>query len=136
MAQFQKFNNFIEMLCLAEHGLDVDQLAVALCDSEPDAENDVDIDDLSEISYANCSSRNVTRLSATQTGGIFKLLCEDLTINAAGGAVGPFRYVVLFNADSNNKLIGFYDYGADLTLKDGEQFIIDFDGANGVLIMQ
>ena len=52
----------------------------------------------------------------------------------ATGAVGPFRYVVLYSDTATNKeLIGFYDYGSAVTLAAADTFKIDFDASNGVL---
>jgi hypothetical protein len=51
---------------------------------------------------------------------------------AAAGGIGPFRYVVLYDSSAGNKLIGYYDYGASLSLALGDTFTVDFDGTNGV----
>jgi hypothetical protein len=135
MASFNKFNSFVEALAEKVHNLGSDQLRVALCAAAnaPVSAN-TNLAALTQISYTNCSSRNVTTTSSEQAGGTYKLVCADLTLTAGGGAVGPFRYIVLYNdTAAADELIGFYDYGSDLTLADGESLTIDFDGANGVL---
>ncbi len=44
--------------------------------------------------------------------------------------MATFRYVVIYNdTATNDELIGFYDYGSDVTLANGETFTIDFTGA-------
>lgn len=134
MATFQKFHSFVEAIAEKKHDLGSDQLAIALTNTAPDATNAV-LADITEISYTNLSSRNVTTSSSAQTGGTYKLVLEDLTLTASG-AVGPFRYVVLYNdTAANDELIGWYDYGSSISLAAGETFTIDFDGTNGVLTL-
>jgi len=135
MASFNKFNAFVEAVAEEKHNFESDQLAVALCAAAnaPAAANSV-LTDLTEISYTNCSSRVVTTDSYSQTGGTAKLVCSDLTLTASGGTVGPLRYVVLYNETApSDELVGYWDYGSDITLQDGEQLSIDFDDSNGVL---
>ena len=138
MASFTKFNAFVEHLSEKVHNLGADQLVVALCAAAnaPAASNSV-LGDLTQISYTNLSSRNVTTSSSSQSSGTYKLVCADLVLTASG-SVGPFRYVVLYNdtpTSPADPLIGYYDYGSDLTLANGETFTIDFDGTNGVLTL-
>ena len=132
MATYTKFNSFVEAVAEKVHNLGSDQLKIALTNSAPSASN-TQLSDLTEISYTNCSSRNVTTSSSTQTSGTYKLVCADLTLTASGGSVGPFRYVVLYNdTATNDELIAYYDYGSSITLNDGDSFVVDFDGTNGV----
>lgn len=134
MASFNKFQSFVEAIAEKVHNLGSDQLMVALtaAANAPVATN-TQLSNLTEISYTNCSSRVITTTSSSQTSGTYKLVLTDLVLSASG-AVGPFRYVVLYNNTATNKeLIGWWDYGSELTLANGESFTIDFDAANGVI---
>ena len=135
MAAFNKFNAFVENLAEKVHNLGSDQIKVALTNTAPTASNTV-IADITEVSYTNLSTRNVTTSSSSQTSGTYKLILTDLTLTSTGGSTGPFRYVVLFNdtpTSPADPLIGWYDYGSSITLADGESLTIDFDGTNGAL---
>lgn len=132
MASFNKFNSFVEAVAEKVHNLGSDQIVVALTNSAPNA-TDTQLSAIPEISYTNCSSRNVTTTSSAQTSGTYKLTLTDLVLTASG-TVGAFRYVVLYNdTATNDELIGYYDYGSAITLASGDTFTIDFDGTNGVL---
>lgn len=138
MATFNKFNIFVEHRSNGVHNLGSHQLTVALTNTAPSAANTV-LADITEISYTNCSSRNITTTSSSQTGGLYKLIIQDLTLTATGGSVGPFRYIVIFNntpTSPADPVIGWYDYGSSLTLASGESLTVDFDGTNGILTDQ
>lgn len=133
MATYVKFQPFVEAVAEKKHNLGSDQLKIALTNSAPSAANSV-LTDITEISYTNCSTRNVTTSTSAQTSGTYKLVCADLTLTASGGTVGAFRYVVLYNdTATNDDLIGYYDYGSSITLNDTETLLIDFDASGGVL---
>lgn len=135
MASYNKFEPFVEDIAEKVHDLGSDQLKVALCNAAnaPAAANG-QLSDLTEIAYTNLSSRNITTSASAQSGGTYKLTLADLTLTASGGAVAGFRYIVIYNDDADNdELIGYYDYGSDLVLNDGDSLAIDFDDANGVL---
>lgn len=137
MASFNKFQSFVEALAEKKHDLGSDTLTVALCAAAnaPVNTNTV-LANLTQVAYTYCSSRAVTTTSSAQTSGTYKLVLADLTLTASGGSVGPFRYVVLYNdTAANDELIGWYDYGSDITLAAGETLLIDFDGSNGVLTL-
>jgi hypothetical protein len=133
MASFVKFQPFVEALAEKVHNLGSDQLVIALTNTAPNA-TDATLSQITEISYSNCSSRNITTSTSSQTSGTYKLVLTDLVLTASG-AVGPFRYVVLYNDTSaSDNLIGYWDYGAGgVTLANAETFTIDFDATNGVL---
>lgn len=135
MASFNKFNSFVEAIAEKVHNLGSDSLVVALCAAAnaPVATN-TQLSDLTQASYTNCSSRALTVSASSQSSGTYKLVINDLVLTASGGTVGPFRYVVIYNdTATNDELIGYYDYGSDITLASGETLTIDFDGSAGVL---
>jgi hypothetical protein len=134
MASFNKFNSFVEAVAEKVHNLGSDALKVALtaAANAPVASN-TQLSNLTEIAYTNLSARAITTTSSSQTSGTYKLVLQDLTLTASG-TVAAFRYIVIYNDTATNKeLIGWYDYGSDLTLNNGESILIDFDAANGVL---
>lgn len=128
MATYQKFDQFVEDLAVAVHDCDTDQFTVALTNSAPVATNTV-LANLTEISYTNLSSRNLTTSTASQTSGTYTQLFADLVLTSSGGSTGPFRYVVIYNntpTSPADPLVAFYDYGSALTLADTETLTIDF----------
>lgn len=136
MATFNKFNAFVENLAEKVHNLGSDQLVVALTNTAPVATNTI-LTDITQISYTNLSSRNITTSSSAQTSGTYKLVLTDLVLTATG-AVGPFRYVVIYNdtpTSPADPLIGYYDYGSSISLASGETFTVDFDATNGLLTL-
>lgn len=116
------------------HNLGSGQLVVALTNTAPVAGNSV-LADITQITYTNLSSRNITTSSSAQTAGTYRLILNDLVLTATG-AVGPFRYVVIYNdtpTSPADPLIGWYDLGSSISLAAGESLTIDFDGVNGLL---
>jgi len=136
MAAFNKFDSFVEAVAEKLHDLGADQLVIALTNSAPIA-TDTQLSNITQITYTNLSTRNLTRTSSSQTSGLYKLVIADTTLTSTGGSTGPFRYVVIYNDTSvNDLLVGWYDYGTSLTLNTGESLAVDFDGANGLLTIQ
>ena len=133
MATYTKFQSFVEALAEKSHNLGGDTLTVALTDTAPSASTDTVLADIVEATYTNLSARAITTSTSAQTAGTYKLVLTDLVLTASG-AVGPFRYVVVYNdTATNDELIAYYDYGSSISLSSGETFTIDFDASNGFL---
>ena len=127
MATYNKFNAWAETMVEGAN-LGSDQFVIALTDSAPVASNSV-LADITEISYTNLSSRNVTTTSSSQTSGTYTLVLQDLVMTASG-SVGPFRYVVLYDDTlAGDPLVGWWDYGSSITMANADTFTIDFTGA-------
>lgn len=139
MAAFNKFNSLVEALGRKVHNLNADSLKVALTNSAPAAANTV-LADITQIAPGNgyASGGNASAGNAyAQAAGIAKLTSGDVTFTASGGPMATFRYAVLYNDTAGSKeLIGFWDYASGVTLADGESFVVDFDGVNGILTVQ
>lgn len=132
MASFNKINSFVEAVAEKVHNLQSDTLKVALTNSAPVATNTV-LANITEISYTNLSARALTVSSSSQSSGTYALVLADLVLTASG-AVGPFRYAVIYNdTATNDELIGWYDYGSSISLASGETFTLDF-GANVITL--
>lgn len=133
MATFTKINSFVEDLAEKVHNLGSDQLVVALTNTAHTSTWG-QLSDLTQISYTNLSSRNITTTSSAQTSGTYKLVLADLVLTASG-SVGPFQYIYVYNDTStNDRLIAYYDYGSAVTLlNSGDTFTINFDDSNGFL---
>ena len=131
MAGYNKFQDFVESIGLEEHNLNTDTLKAYLSNAAPSAADDADKTDLAEISNENGYAAPVDIQNAySESGGTGTLTAVDIEITASGGTIGPFRYVVIFNDDHpNDGLVSWWDYASELTLQDGEKFVIDF-GAN------
>lgn len=127
MATYNKFQAWADTMPEGAN-LATDQFVIALSNSAPVATNSV-LADITQISYTNLSSRNVTTTSSSQTGGTYTLVLADLVMTASG-AVGPFRYVVLYDDTlAGDPLVGWWDYGSSITMANGETFTVDFTGA-------
>jgi hypothetical protein len=132
MAAFTKVDSLNESIAEKIHNLGSDQLMVALTNTAPVTTNTV-LANITEITYTNISSRVLTTTSSSTSSGVYRLILADLTLTASG-AVGPFRYIVIYNNTATNKdLIGFSDYGSSISLANGETFRLDFDNVNGLL---
>jgi len=141
MAAFNKFDAFVEALAEKVHNLGSDTLKVYLTNDTPSASADAVKADLAEISAGNgytAGGNTAAQTSSAQTGGLYKLVLGDpASWTAAGGAIGPFRYAVLYNSTTaGGNLIGYWDYGSSISLASGDTFTVDFDPTTGVLTLQ
>jgi hypothetical protein len=138
LASFVKFSQFVEDLAKKVHNLNSDTLKILLTNSAPSASNAVKAD-LTEISAANgysAGGTTATFTSGAQTSGTYKLILADVTFTASGGSIGPFRYACLYNdtpTSPADPLIGYWDYGASISITDTNSFLVDLDGSAGVL---
>lgn len=129
MAVFNKFEVLSEDIARKVHDFNGDTLRYYASNTTPSASLDAVKADLAEITIQNGYAGGIDAQNAvSRTGGVTSVTGVDGSINAAGGSVGPFRYIPLFNdtpAAPADPLIGYWDYGTSITLADGESFLID-----------
>ena len=154
MSVFFKFQPFVEAVAHGTHNLGTHDLHILLTNTVPNtADNVVDTtgavcivkatSNAEEIAAGNGYDKGGTEITVTasgQAGGVYQLDADPEVITAAGGAIGPFRYVVLYNnsagAAATRPVIGWYDYAASITLNDGESLTVTFDAVDGVLQLE
>lgn len=125
-------------LANGKHTWSSDTLKLKLTNTEPVLTNTsaADIVELAGGGGYPANGLPLTVVSSTQVNGLYKLIIADYTLSATG-SVGPWRYAVMCNVSAaGNPLIGWYDYGAAVTLSNGEGFLFDFDGSNGAISLQ
>src|SRR5688500_5665746 len=132
MAAFNKYQQFVEDLGNKVHDLvgTNDVLKVMLSNTAPNAATHAVRADATEISAGNgyTAGGEDTQNDGSEAGGTLTVTGVDVVWTAAGGTIGPFRYVILYNdtpTSPADPLIGWWDYGSSITLQIGETFTAD-----------
>lgn len=132
MATYTKIQDFTEQLIRGIHDWDLHVFKVMLTNSAPLVTNTVKAD-LTEITAGSgyTAGGTATTITLSETTGTTTVQGTQVVFLASGGAIGPFRYVVLYNDTAASKnLIAFWDYGTNITLNDGESFTSRFSNAS------
>src|SRR6187402_181430 len=137
VATFTKYNSFIDELSKGGHNFSTPPtLKIALTNTAPGAADTVWNTTVAPAPAAAngypAGGNTLTGVVGTTTAGVFKLVVADSIFTATAGGIGPFRYVILYNVTATNKLIGFYDNAASITLADTDTFTFDADPTNGL----
>ncbi len=141
MATFTFFDEFGSVLGLGDHELDAHTFKWALTNTAPTAASNTVLADITQLSAGSGYSTGGTTMASptwAETGagtGIWKFSGDDVVFTASGGTIGPFRYAVLYNdTHASDALVGYLDYGSNVSVTDGNTFTIDI-GANGVFTL-
>ena len=104
-------------------------LKIYLTNNAPDAAADSIKADLVGITEENGYAPADIQNDYTESGGVGTLTGVDVTFEAQGGSFGPFRYAILYNdtpTSPADPLIGWYDFGSEITCLDTQTFKVDF----------
>lgn len=128
---FVKYEVFSENLAEKVHDLNADTLKVMLSNTAPDVAGDEVRADVTELGTANGYTSGGTDIqnATSRSGGITSITGVDVVFTASGGAIGPFRYVILYNdtpTSPADPLIGYWDYGSAQSIQDTKTLTVDF----------
>lgn len=139
MSSAVKFHQFIADLKDGVHAnIDTDTLKLALSNTAPDAATDAVFADITEIAAGNGYTAGGYDIAAVYdlTSGVITITGTDQVVEASGGSIGPFRYVVMYNdtpAAPADPLICYWDRGTSITLADGESVLLDLSNSDKAL---
>lgn len=128
-SSFYKFQDFVERLAKGEFQLHAagHTIKAYLTNNTPSASADAVKADLAGITEQNGYIAADIQQDISETSGVMTMTGVDVEWTASGGSFGPFRYAVLYDEDhANDALIGYYDYGSEITIATGEKFKVDF----------
>ncbi len=138
MSTTNKFNCFTQDVGRGVHNLNADTLKVMLSNVVPLATNAV-LGDLTDISSGHGYTAAGTAAGSnafSQTSGMAKLTASSVTFTASGGSIGPFQFAALYNDTASGKnLIAWWDFGAPVTLADGQTFTVAFNATTGIITL-
>ena len=130
---FNKFQDFMEKVGLGDHHLDAagDILKAMLSNEQPLVADTIKTDIAEAADIANETNHGAggadIQNDYSEAAGTGTMTSVDCVFEAAGGTVGPFQFVVLYNdTHATDALVGWYDYGSEITLQIGETFTVDF----------
>lgn len=104
--------------------------------SDPTADGNGILANVTQISYTNYSDdmgvdRTLEGVSWTDAAGVATLAANHVTITPSGGALADFRYIYVYDDTvAGDPIVAVWDYGATVSLPDGQPFELDF-GADG-----
>jgi flagellar capping protein FliD len=139
MATFNKFNLFVEDLMKGVMNLNTDVLKAALTNTAPVATNhvygDISANELATANGYTAGGATVTGTGVSNSSGTETLAAAATTWTSNTGSLGPFRYIYYFdNTPATKTLIGFYDYGSNLTLNGSNADTFSITPVGGALL--
>ena len=137
MVAFNKYQDFVEQVLTAKHNFTAagDVMKVYLSNVAPTATDTGKPGSATEISAGgNGYTAGGTDVQNTlaEVTGTATVSGTKVVFTSATGAIGPFRYVVLYNDTQTSPadaLVGWWDYLSSITLNDTETFSVKFNAS-------
>ena len=128
---FNKFNNWVNELDTKNVNLNADVFKVLLTNTAPVATNkfyaDISATELANGNGYTTGGTVVPNTGVTNAAGTDTFVGDQVPFTATG-AMGPFRYAVLYDTTAASQpLCGYWDYGSSITLSSGANFTVQFN---------
>lgn len=136
MVAYNKFQDFVEQLCTIVHNFTAaGHVMKIFLTNEAPLVTDTLKADMVEIAAGNgyTAGGEDTQNTLAEATGTATVTGTKVVWTAAGGTIGPFRYVVLYNDTATaplDALVSWWDRGSSLTLQDGETFTVKFNNGD------
>lgn len=138
MATFTFFDEFKKFLGDGTIDLDTHTFKAVLSNVAPVAGTNTLLADITQIAATNgyttggVALTGVTWLESGAGTGIWIWSSADFSWTASGGSMPVFQYVSIYDdTAAGDPLVGFLNYGAALTVTNGNTFLVDV-GASGI----
>lgn len=128
-----KYQDFSEQLIRGVHDWDAHTFKVALTNTAP-TNTHTSLSQITEITAGNgyTAGGNTTTVTISETTGTTTVSGTEVVFTATG-AMATFRYAVLYNDTATSPadaLIASFDYGAAISLTNGDTFTVRFNNAS------
>jgi hypothetical protein len=137
MATYNKYQDFVEQLCTAKHNFTGagDVMKIYLSNVAPTATDTSKPGTATEIAAGSgyTAGGEDTLNTLAEAAGTATVTGTKVVWTAAGGTIGPFRYVVLYNDTQTSPadaLVAWWDHGSNVTLQIGETFTVKFNNGD------
>lgn len=118
-----KFNSFVDYLAKGKINLSSDVIKVLLTNTAPNPATQALYADISATELGNGNGYTtggvaISGLALSNANGVETLSCTQFVLTANTGPLGPFRYVVFYDATATGQpLLGFFDYGQSISMQ-------------------
>jgi hypothetical protein len=136
MANYNKFNAFVENQTVSNIDWDADTFKVMLTNTAPVATNSVK-GDLVDVTGGGTTGYTAggtaTTVAVSRTGGTQTITGTEVVFTGGSTGMGPFRYAVLYDdtvSTPAKPLVAWWDYGSSISLANTETFTVKFNNAS------
>jgi hypothetical protein len=138
MPAFTPFNCFRRDLARGLHNFDAHTFKIALTNTAPNAANETlsAITQIADGGGYTAGGYALDNVEVDVDGANVNILVDEEAVTAVGGAIGTFRYIVVYNdtpTSPADPVIGWIDVGEARTFAEDEQFRLRFNATLGLI---